>query len=167
MSVAQAARIPRGMSFTPPKSPVRSMLLSTSQSLKHQPAPTTISTSSGSATSVNLPQTRFDSVEAYHERQEDMTDKAYMTEEMVSPRSDTASEASEQMMPRRRVELEDFELIRVVGKGCAGRVSLSGHPPIPRDAEHVTGPDGPARPYTPDPRHESNLEAVRACQRRA
>jgi hypothetical protein len=64
-------------------------------------------------------------VEAYHERQEDMTDKAYMTEEMASPRSDTASEASEQMMPRRRVELEDFELIRVVGKGCAGRVKFS------------------------------------------
>jgi hypothetical protein len=68
-------------------------------------------------------------VEAYHEGQEDIMDRYYASEKSLSPGSQTPSDVSEEvpMMPVRKVELHDFELIRVVGKGIAGRVSPHQH----------------------------------------
>lgn len=52
--------------------------------------------------------------------------------------------------------LEDFELVRVIGKGCAGRVSL-----ISRNRDRnelMIGNDGPPHRNSQSLRHESNFK---------
>lgn len=53
--------------------------------------------------------------------------------------------------------LEDFELVRVIGKGCAGRVSLIAMSARDRD-KLKTGNDGPPYRNSQSLRHESNLK---------
>ena len=139
MSVAQAARLPKvathnQSTYRVPSqirtSPVRSLLSATrtpSLSPKRRDVQPPGSCSSNSTASVNLARTLRASGEVSKDPDgagDDM-EKGYDSERGDvggTPRSGTPSDVSLQLEPR-KVALQDFELIRVIGKGCAGRVS--------------------------------------------
>lgn len=63
---------------------------------------------------------------------------------------------------KRRVQLEDFELIKVIGKGCAGRVSYLFLSSRIGMLAHKSGPPRSTFPQKYRSRHESYIETIRA-----